>query len=240
MLMSATKTIHMHPAASHSQPTDGPAQADRLLKQMHQVCSHDLPNQLVVLQSLLELLSLEESADLGDEGREYVRRLQNATRHASGMVRFLKEMASLKTRVARMEPIALSQLGRELQGGLRHLYPERRFVFEWDWRVPTFVGDARLYVQAILELFAGLSHFGAEQCRLSASAQDRADRIELAFHIKEILGPDAAAAPFRPRALHEHLEIILAREWLAICRAGLEVLSADGAEARFLLIVPNR
>ncbi len=238
--MNATKTMPPRSVAGHAALPDCQAQADRLLAQVHQVCSHDLPNQLVVLQSLLKLLSLEESANLGAEGREYVRRLQSATGHASGMVRFLKEMGSVKSRVARKEPIALIQLGRELQGGLRHQYPERRFAFQWDWRVPTIMGDGRLYVQAILELFAGLSHAGAEQCRLSASAQGHADLVELAFHIEEILGPDGASAPARPRALQERMEIILAREWLALCGAGVEELVAHKAEARFLLIVPNR
>jgi hypothetical protein len=209
---------------------------------MHQVCSHDLPNQLVVLQSLLKLLSLEEAEGLSGEGREFVRRLQNATRHASGMVRFLKEMGSLKTRAARLEPIALAQLARELQGGLQHLYPGRQFAFEWDWRVPTIVGDTRLYLQAILEVYAGLSHANGLQCRLSASSQEHADMIELAFHIEERLASDGGvvAAPAKPRAVEERREIILAREWLALCGAGIEVLSAGSAEARFFLVVPNR
>jgi len=220
--------------------TDSPAQADRLLRLMHQVCSHDLPNQLVVLQSLLKLLSLEESANLGDEGQEFVRRLQSATRHASGMVRFLKEMGGVKSRAARLEPIALAELARELQGGLQHLYPARQFAFAWDWHVPAIVGDHRLYLQAILELYAGLAHANGQHCRLTASSQEHADMIELAFHIEERLASDGAAASAKPRALEERMEIILAREWLALCGAGLEVLSAEGAEARFSLIVPNR
>jgi light-regulated signal transduction histidine kinase (bacteriophytochrome) len=232
--------MHMRPLAESGERTDAPAQADRLLRQMHQVCSHDLPNQLVVLQSLLKLLSLEESAHLSDEGQEFVRRLQNATRHASGLVRFLKEMGGLKTRAAKFEPIALAQLARELQGGLQHLYPERQFAFSWDWQVPMVVGDTRLYVQAILELFAGLSHANGRQCRLTASARQHADMVELAFHIEERLSADGAAAPAKPRALEERPEIILAREWLALCGAGVEVLSARSAEARFALTVPNR
>src|SRR6266542_384953 len=54
------------------------AKAERLLRSMHKVFSHDLPNQMVVLQSLLQLLRQEEAQNLTDDGREYVRRLQNA------------------------------------------------------------------------------------------------------------------------------------------------------------------
>src|SRR5689334_11074635 len=87
------------------QPTD----AERRLTSMHKVCNHDLPNQLVVLQSLLKLMELEEAEHLSEQGREFVRRMQNASQHASSMVRFLKEMSGLGMRAARLEPIALAE-----------------------------------------------------------------------------------------------------------------------------------
>ena len=101
------------------------------------------------------------------------------------------------------------------------------------------VGDSRLFVQAILELFAGLSHAGAEECRLSASSQEHADLIELAFRLEEVIGSQGEDSP-RPRAIQERLEIILAREWLALSGAGLDLISADRGDARFSLVVPNR
>ena len=217
-----------------------PDQADRLLRSMQKVCRHDLPNQLVVLQSLLKLLSLEESDCLSAEGREYLRRLQNATRQAGGLARFLKEMAGLNNRSPRLETIALAGLARELQGGLQHLYPARHFAFAWDWRVPAIIGDARLLVQAILELYAGLAHSERGECRLAATAQEHADIIELAFTIEELPADEPGLAQGKPRALDERLEIILAREWLALCGTGVEVMSAGAAEARFSLILPNR
>ena len=57
--------------------------SDRLLRGMQKVCSHDLPNQIVVLQSLLQMLQLEEADRLSPDGRDYVRRLQKVTRRTA-------------------------------------------------------------------------------------------------------------------------------------------------------------
>src|SRR6266542_6419629 len=47
------------------------ARASRLLEALHPVCSHDLPNQIVALQSLLQLFSWDEADHLTPQGREY-------------------------------------------------------------------------------------------------------------------------------------------------------------------------
>ena len=77
--MNAT---HLRLSAGHAERSDAPTQAERLLKEMHAVCSHDLPNQMVALQGLLQLLSQEESANLGNEGRRIPAAI--AKRHPSG------------------------------------------------------------------------------------------------------------------------------------------------------------
>src|SRR5262249_35091081 len=149
-----------------------------------------------------------------------VRRLQNASQHASSMVRFLKEMSALGTRTPRMEPIALAELGRELQGDLQHLYPGRQFSFAWDWRVPSVLGDVSLFGQAILEMYAGLTHSGVENTRVTASSRAGEGKVELVFSIHEkptATDPGPGATPGKSRSLDERLQVILAREWLGLC-----------------------
>ena len=73
-------TINRRLDSSSNKPAGSHTVSDHLLRAMHKVFSHDLPNQMVVLQSLLHLLDQEESARLSDKGREYVRRLLNATK----------------------------------------------------------------------------------------------------------------------------------------------------------------
>ena len=220
---------------SSPEQTGCPMRSDQLLRDMHKVVSHDLPNQMVVLQSLLQMLDLEESAQLSDDGREYVRRLLNATGRASDMVRFLKEMGRLNTFTCRTETIPLIALARELQGELQRLYAERHFEFDWKWHVPTIVGDTRVYLQAILELFAGLLHLHTKTCRVSAQCDPCGDALELAFHLDEKVRPVANI-----QVLEQRMEIILARAWLALCGAGVEVTLPASGGTRFSIVVPNR
>ena len=219
------------------------ADAEGRLKLMHKVCNHDLPNQLVVLPSLLKLMDMEEAEHLSAQGREFVRRMQNASTHASSMVRFLKEMSGLGTRVARLEPIALAELARELQGELQHLYPMRGFTFAWDWQTPKIVGDARIFAQALIEMYSGLTHAGAESCRVSGRSHEAGDATELEFCIAEqpvAPEPSLAAVAGKPRSPEDRMQIILAREWFALCGANIGPLSTGGAESRFNVTVVNR
>lgn len=212
----------------------GRTDAVHLLQAMHRVCSHDLPNQMVAVQSLLKLLSDEEAAHLGAEGREFLRRLQNATSQASRMARFLKEMTALPTRSVVEEPIALAELARELQAALQNLCPRKRFTFAWDFPIPAIAGDARLIGQAILELFAGLARTEADECRLSASSRAHADGIELTFQIEET--PAGHATKAKPGTVQEKMEIVLAREWLALAGATLELPPPTGTSVPFRLL----
>lgn len=212
--------------------------SDQLLRAMHKVFSHDLPNQMVVLQSLLQLLEQDESARLSSDGQEYVRRLVGATRKASDMVRFLKEMGRLHAFTPRTEPIALETLARELQGELQHLHPDRQFEFDWQWQTPTISGDPRVFLPAILEVFAGLLRPHAKSAHVSARSEERADAVELSFAI------DERSVPARPvgflQMLEQRMEIILAGEWLTQCGAELRLMLPANDAARFSIIVPKR
>ena len=200
---------------------------------MHKVVHHDLPNQMVALHSLLQLLNDEESARLSAEGREYVRRLQNATKQSSEMVRFLKEIDRIHTISCKAETVKLSALARELQGEFVRLYPGTQFAFEWQWQVPALVGDVRVFLHATRELFAGLMQPPGKSCRVSASSAQRGEAVELAFRLEESPTPTRA----NPQKLEERMEIILAREWLAL--AGAELMLSVGAESRFVVVVPK-
>ncbi len=227
-------------AISEKQPLSPPevnahaARAERLLDGMHKVFRHDLPNQMLALQSLLQLLELEESARLSDDGREYVRRLQNAARRASEMVRFLKEMSRLNAFTAKAEPISLEVLARELQGELQRLHPAREFAFEWQWHAPTVVGDGRVLVQAILELCAATAPAASKLCRVQAHSKAVSNAVVLAFRIN-----DGTPKSVPPGAPADRIEFVLAREWLALCGANVDVSLDHGGESSFSIVVPQ-
>ena len=162
----------------------------------------------------------------------------NATRRASDMVRFLKEMARLKAFTSRSETITLAHFARELQGELQQLHPGRQFDFSWQWSVPTIIGDGRVYVRAVLELCAGFLSSDGKKCRLFADSSQQGQAIELTFHLDE--RKERPPAPCNPEMVDQRMELILARQWLALCGAGVEIKRPDGAMTAFTIVVPNR
>lgn len=218
-------------------PEQAAARSDRVLSNMHHVVSHDLPNQMVALQSLLQLLSLEESANFSDDAREYVRRLLNATRRASELVRFLKEMGRLRTFACRIETIPLESLAREVQGELKRLVPDKKLDFDWRWHAPTVVGDVRVFVRAISDLCAGLASNPANGWQIQATSTERPDAIELAFRVEEIGVQESQG---KAVSNVDRLVVLLASEWLALGGAELIVGAQAGPEVSFRIVAPNR
>lgn len=154
--------------------------AERLLSAMHKVFSHDLPNQLVVVQSLASLLVLEEGDQLGEQGREYVSRLQSACSKASELVDFLKQMA----RVQRLsEPVGVVQLNhfaREVQAELGRLFPQHRFTWELNWQVPALrAGMGALHQSVVALLRAGVHFSGEQSLRVALGTQAEGSQVGL-------------------------------------------------------------
>ena len=212
------------------------AQAERLLEHMQRIHNHDLPNQIVALQSLLQLLSFEEARNLSEDGREYVRRLQNAARRASELVRFLKDIGRLTSFQCKSETITLASLARELQGELQRQFPEIQFTFDWQWNVPAILGDPRVYLHAIVELCKALLVGHANPCTMRANSRQNGNAVELAFQIVE---PPAASDATVTAGVNwsERMEVILAREWLALCGAEAQITLKNESNAAFLITV---
>lgn len=211
--------------------------SDRLLNGMHRVVRHDLPNEIVAVQGLLQLLALEEMDRLSAEGREYLRRVQNAASRVAELAQFLKEMEHLSSFTVQPSRLALAVLGRELQGILQQSFAHTRFEFDWHWHEPAVVGDARVILQAIQQLFAGLLDPPCDRCLVSASSRRQGEEnIVLALRIKpaQPIALGATAPVFEHRR-----EVVLARTWLALLNATAELTSAAGGEVQINLLIPN-
>ena len=215
-------------AASESEP--GEARAARLLRGMHKVFSHDLPNQMVVLQSLLQMLQMEELDRLSADGQEYVERLNSAARRAGGLVRFLKEMGRLYNYEPQFEEIALAALARELRAELNQLYPAQALEYEWHWEEPTVRADHRPFYQALLGLLQGRVEMAGAACRIGAGSRATPGGIELDFRVVPAAQAGRAAMELRP-------EVLLAREWLAA--GGAELTLGPEETGRFTVLVPR-
>src|SRR5260370_40865898 len=89
--------------------------ADRLLRKMHPVLSHDLPNQMVALQSLLQMLERDRADQTMPQDQETVQRLHRVAGKTSTMVRFLRELGRLNTYQCNTEEVPLAGLIREIK-----------------------------------------------------------------------------------------------------------------------------
>jgi light-regulated signal transduction histidine kinase (bacteriophytochrome) len=217
-------------------PNRLPMRSDRLLRGMHKVCSHDLPNQIVVLQSLLQMLQLEEADRLSPDGQEYVRRLQNVTQRTTQMARFLKEMNKLAAYVGTPEELSLDVLTREIQAALKQQHPRLQFTFDWQWSVPAMLGDYRTMLQALIEILAWSAGRQAASCTVRGSSAENENQTSLHF----TLATGSAGADNPQADPEQRMEIILARELLAVSQATLEVSSHDADGNQFTILVPNR
>lgn len=228
-----------------SNPSKCSVDSDRLLTGMHQVCNHDLPNQLVALQSLLHMLHMEESSRLSQDGQEYVQRLQNVTQRTGAMARFLKEMSKLQGYAGKPEELSLTMLAREIQGALKQQFPHREFIFEWRWTVPSIVGDCRTVIQALNEMLTWLASGHAGPCRLKAATQSLENHTALHFELHTAVPADdndhyVIVPHGGSSTLDKRMELVLSRAWLAVSDATLELTARDGSASRFVIVVPNQ
>lgn len=219
--------------------------SDTLMRGMHQVCNHDLPNQIVALQSLLQMLQLEEFTRLSRDGQEYVQRLQKVTQRTSAMARFLKEMGKLQGYIGKPEELSFPVLAREIQGALKQQFPHKPFSFDWRWNIPSVVADYRTFVQALNEILTCLASRFEGPCRLSATTEESDNHAAIHFALETSPGShdnDSYMVALRagPSSFDQRMEIILARAWLAVSEATLVLTLQENQTSRFSILVPNQ
>ena len=105
--------------------------AERLVAAMHQACSHDLPNQVLSLQSLINLMDMDEVIPLGAAGHEYLTRLKAVAEKTAGMTDFLKAMVRLARTVPQPRALAVLELFRELMAEAKSAFD---VPLVWDMR----------------------------------------------------------------------------------------------------------
>jgi two-component system C4-dicarboxylate transport sensor histidine kinase DctB len=127
------------PLMSISAPVDDKRyrleQAGQLLACVQKVAGHDLPNRLVAIQGLLELLLIEEADRLSPEGHQLVQRVQVATRRAHALTQALEQLCRSWTEQP-AETLSLYEMARETGARINQLYSDR--VIEYDWPEPAF------------------------------------------------------------------------------------------------------
>lgn len=194
-----------------SVPID-PARASRLLQAMHKIISHDLPNHFVVVQSLIQLLDLEERANLGAQGQEYIIRLIGAAQRAGRLCKFLKDMDWLASWSEKPETFVLAPVLGEVTAELAQAAPP--ITVTWSIHGPVHeisFGRRSLHkcLQATLRMAAEILQ--TAQLRAEAEAHPEAKRVRFGWRIQ---GEGSSALPAAVPARHDTMSVAQRPEFL--------------------------
>src|SRR5262249_2340538 len=136
-------------------------------------CSHDLPNQILSLQSLINLMEMDEAERLDPAGREYLLRLRTVADKMAGMADFLRTMVRLMRHVSKPHEIVLADLFRELQAEARSCSAT---AIAWDLAAVkgTICADRDLVYPSVSELIRALTDVKvAKSVTVTSSDSDR-------------------------------------------------------------------
>ncbi|MCI0641839.1 MAG: hypothetical protein L0Y70_22405 [Gemmataceae bacterium] len=223
--------------------SDAVPRAERLLKAMHSVFSHDLPNQLVVIQSLAVLLDQEEKAKLSPDGVDHLARLAGATRKANRLVQFLKQMARLEKWQEPMETIHLPFLASEVRAkiGADH-FGGSPVSFVCDWSVLDVKGPPTTLAKALVAILqCGLEPVQTPEVEITLSSRQAGHDVRLDIVLSP--WPGAQFATEQTRAVSQDtmlqsLEMKLAVELLTCWGAQLRMPPQGVGEWRASVIIP--
>jgi hypothetical protein len=131
------------------------ARLRRLLAASRRGLNHDLTNQLVALQGLLQLLEQDEADHLGPAGKDYIRRLVSVGRATQALARTLRDLARLGGELPVDEIVALPELVEEAVAALN---PTPACIYSWD--APRTYAPRPLLQQAVTQALSLLAEVG--------------------------------------------------------------------------------
>jgi light-regulated signal transduction histidine kinase (bacteriophytochrome) len=228
----------MVPAAAGDSPQTL-ERVQRRLQAVGKVLNHDLPNQLVVIQGLVQLLGLEENDRLSADGREYLRRLGGASTRALDMAQGLKTLARLSTAMERPERITLKDLAEEVAVEIKKLFPGTSIVYDFPKTVEVSASRRLLY-QALVELVR-LSFSLGGTLLVQMDSERTADGVTITIGPGGAR-PTAASSPAVRAAAdggvcESRLEYMLARELVDVAGGRLSWFDAPGGSRCFSILV---
>jgi hypothetical protein len=188
------------------------ARWQRLLVACRKGLNHDLTNQLVAFQGLLQLLAQDEADHLSLAGQDYVRRLLGVAQRTQALARVLRDLSRLGDGPPRSEVLALPELAEEVVAALP---APADCSFLWD--APRAFAPRELVKQALAQALPLAAEAGGAGGFVIHS-RPAGGAIELSIKTSPAAGASALAASpdpspaDLPATWHDRLECVLLRE----------------------------
>jgi signal transduction histidine kinase len=214
---------------------EGPARAERLLGDMQRSINHDLPNQMVAILGLLQVLELEEQGRLSPEGRDYLRRLAAITRRVQETLTLLRAIGRAAADAGPAENVTLADLARDAAAEVRQQPPARAITCPLQLQAPTVRVCRRSLQRAVVGLIrAALQESDASDYHLALGSRATPAGVEL------VVGPWAGQAAPAPVSAEraDPLLLALVRELACAWGGSLTVTEEPGRGRLFTLLIP--
>jgi signal transduction histidine kinase len=222
-----------------------PTRTERLLACFQKALGHELPNQLVAVQGLVQLLREEEAERLSPEGRECLQRLAGVVQRAHALVRELADVGrAVRGQDAGPGEACLREAAQEVLAEVKQLSPAAPIEYHvLDPGTPLPFSEASLR-----QVLGGLLRHAVRRrapdrpLRLEVGARNADGAVELWLADDgPALSPAEQRQPFEPflgadQGLGLLLSALLVDGWGGVLR----VRSEPGAGTRYTAVIPLR
>jgi signal transduction histidine kinase len=225
-------------------PIEHLARAERVLAHLRKALSHDVSNQLVAVQGLLQLLQMEESDRLSADGQDYVRRAAVAAQRAQGLIATLKDLTRLAAeKLPPREVISLDGLVRDLTVEVKAHHPASALESRLAPDAARVCAPGRLLYQALVRLVRGLLTAGGGATRKAGIRSRRtAGGVELTVGEAPPEGRPDSPPPRReadaPPWGGDRHDWALVRELVEACGGSVAAWTEPGRGGFVTLVLP--
>jgi light-regulated signal transduction histidine kinase (bacteriophytochrome) len=231
----------MQPEASSPDISRRLERLERRLEILGKICRHDLPNRLVVIRGLVNLL-LEESGKLGSEGQEYARRLSAASERALDLMQTVKTLLAVDALADKPEEIDVPDLARELARETKQLLPGADVEYQFSFTVRKVHGIRRSVHKVMGELLRHSLGEGRAKAfvEMGSRSTEQGAEISLAIAPNRIaLEPALASSREDSTATEKQLEVLVARELVESWGGDLRTVEIPGKGIAYALLIPG-
>lgn len=132
--------------------------SNRELEDFAFVASHDLQEPLRKIRAFGDRLLKKFAPVLGDQGQDYIKRMQSASERMSRLIEDLLSFSRVTTRQKEFEPVDLNEIMRDVQDNLEYAITDKNAIIEVD-PLPVIDGDTTQLAQVFNNLLSNSLKF---------------------------------------------------------------------------------